>query len=264
MLRITSLQNPHIKLALKLRDHRARQKQGRILIEGARELARALQAGVTVVEGFVCPPLCRSEESRRVAAALQQTSAQCFEVSERLFHRLSFGQRAEGVLGIASTPQAALERISLPPCPLVAVLEGIEKPGNLGAVLRSADGAGLSAVLVADPRTDLFNPNTIRASLGTVFTTPVAGASGEEILAFLRQHGLAVYAARVDAPTLYTEADFRGPAAIVLGSEAQGLSDRWHGESIRPIRLPMRGMADSLNVSAAAAVFFYEALRQRS
>ena len=263
MLRITSVQNPHVKLALKLRNRRARQKQNRILIDGARELHRALGAGVAIVEAFICPPLCRTEEARCVAAALQQASPQCFEVSEPVFRRLAFGQRAEGVLGIAQTPLVSLDRICLPPCPLVAVLEGIEKPGNLGAVLRSADGAGLSAVLVADPRTDLFNPNTIRASLGTVFTTPVAVASAEQILAFLRQHTVAIYAARVDAPTLYTEADFRQPAAIVLGSEARGLSERWHDVGMQPIRLPMRGVADSLNVSAAAAVLFYEALRQR-
>lgn len=263
MLRITSLQNPHVKQALRLRDGRARQKQGRILIDGARELQRALEAGIRVLEAFVCHALCRSEEACRVANALQASAARCFEVSEPVFTRLAFGQRAEGVLGIAQTPPATLDRIVLPPYPLVAVVEGIEKPGNLGAVLRSADGAGLSAVLAADPRTDLFNPNTIRASLGTVFTMPVAVASAQEILAFLARHGLAVYAACVDAPMLYTEADFRRPAALVLGSEAEGLSACWQGEHIQGIRLPMRGVADSLNVSAAAAILFYEALRQR-
>ncbi len=263
MLRITSLQNPHVKQALRLRDRRARQKQGRILIDGARELQRALQAGVRLVEAFVCPALCRSEEARRVATALEERAAQCFEVSPAVLERLAFGQRAEGVLGVAQTPVATLDRIVLPPCPLVAVVEGIEKPGNLGAVLRSADGAGLSAVLVADPRTDLFNPNTIRASLGTVFTMPVAVASAEEIRTFLGRQGLAVYAARVDAPMLYTAADFRQPAAIVLGSEAEGLSPDWQGQHVQAIRLPMRGVADSLNVSAAAAILFYEALRQR-
>lgn len=263
MLRITSLRNPHLKQALRLRDRRARKQQGRILIDGARELQRALEAGVQMLEAFVCPALCRSGQARRVASALQESQAKCFEVSAAVFQRLAFGQRAEGVLGIAQTPLATLQRIVLPPCPLVAVLEGIEKPGNLGAVLRSADGAGLSAVLVADPRTDLFNPNTIRASLGTVFTMPVAVASAEEILAFLAQHGLAVYAARVEAPMPYTQADFRQPAAIVLGSEAEGLSARWQGPSVQAICLPMRGVADSLNVSAAAAVLFYEALRQR-
>ncbi len=216
-----------------------------------------------MLEAFICLPLCRSEGARRVAADLEKTGAACFEVSPSLFERLAFGQRAEGVLGVAQTPPVGLDHIVLPPCPLVAVVEGIEKPGNLGAVLRSADGAGLSAVLVADPRTDLFNPNTIRASLGTVFTMPVAVASAEEILAFLGRHCLAVYAARVDAPILYTQADFRQPAAIVLGSEAEGLSGRWQGEPVQSIALPMRGAADSLNVSAAAAILFYEALRQR-
>lgn len=264
MLRITSLQNPHVKQALRLRHRRGREEQGRILIDGVRELHRALGAGVKMVEAFVCPPLCRTEEAGRVAAALQNSEANCFEVTQAVFERLAFGQRAEGVLGIAQTPPTGLDRIVLPPCPLVAVLEGIEKPGNLGAVLRSADGAGLSAVLVADPHTDLFNPNTIRASLGTVFTVPVAVASAEDILAFLTHHGLTVYAARVDAPILYTQADFRKPAAIVLGSEAEGLSPRWQAGHVQPIALPMRGVADSLNVSVAAGILFYEALRQRT
>jgi TrmH family RNA methyltransferase len=151
----------------------------------------------------------------------------------------------------------------LPDCPLVGVLEGAEKPGNVGAVLRSADGAGLSALIVADGGTDLFNPNAIRASLGTIFTVPVATATTAETIDWLTGHGLAVYAARVDGSVPYTVADFRRPAAIVLGSEAEGLTAAWAGDWLTAVRLPMQGAADSLNVSATAAVLFYEALRQR-
>ena len=144
----------------------------------------------------------------------------------------------------------------MPANPLVAVLEGVEKPGNLGAMLRSADGAGVSALVVADPRTDLFNPNVIRASLGTVFSLPVAAAAPGDVLAWLRGHGLQILAARVEGAVSYTEVDYRRPTAIVLGSEAQGLTSHWSGDDVRAIRLPMLGVADSLNVSAVAAVLF--------
>jgi TrmH family RNA methyltransferase len=146
----------------------------------------------------------------------------------------------------------------------VAVLEGVEKPGNVGAVLRSADAAGVSAVILADPRTDLYNPNAIRASLGTIFTMPVCEAASGDVLARLREHECMILAARVDGAVPYTEVDYRRPTAIVLGSEAAGLSPIWTGDDIRAVRLPMRGVADSLNVSVTAAVLFYEALRQRS
>ncbi|MDY0170959.1 MAG: RNA methyltransferase, partial [Thermoguttaceae bacterium] len=198
-----------------------------------------------------------------LAERLRETGAELLEVTESVFVKLAFGQRAEGVLAVAEPPATELASLRLPEHPLVAVLEGFEKPGNVGAVLRSADGAGISAVVVADPRTDLFNPNAIRASLGTIFSLPVRKAAGSEALAWLREHRLNVVAARVDGSVPYTEVDFRPPTAIVLGSEAEGLSPLWHGEHITAVRLPMLGEADSLNVSAAAAVLFYEALRQR-
>jgi TrmH family RNA methyltransferase len=264
MTPITSLRNPHVQQAARLRDRRQRDRQQRIVIDGARELLRAIEAGVALVEGFVCPPLCRTQDAQRACQALRGTKARVFEVTKAVFEKLAFGERAEGVVAVAQAPAASLERIVLSGCPLVAVLEGVEKPGNLGAVLRSADGAGVSALLVADPRTDLFNPNTIRASLGTVFALPAAAAPADEILAWLRAKRLAIYAARVDGAVPYTQAEFRGPAAIVLGAEAEGLSARWRGEDIQAVRLPMLGVADSLNVSAAAAVLFYEALRQRT
>jgi len=264
MQRITSLQNPHVNSAVKLRDRRHREKQGRMVIDGARELQRAVAAGVRLVEVFVCEPLCRSDEARQVLSALPATGAAVFSVSEAVFEKLAFGERAEGVLGVAAMPEATLGRLNLPANPLVAVLEGVEKPGNLGAVLRSADAAGVSALVAADARTDLYNPNAIRASLGTIFSLPVAAATTPQTLRWLRHRGLAIFAARVDGSIPYSQADFRGPAAIVLGSEAHGLSSAWSGAGVSAVRLPMRGVADSLNVSATAAVLFYEALRQRS
>ena len=177
--------------------------------------------------------------------------------------KLAFGDRAEGVVGVATTPRKLLSEITLPERPLIAVLEGVEKPGNLGAVLRSADGAGIAALVVADGRTDLYNPAAIRASLGTIFSMPVCEATGQETLAWLRTCGLTIVASRTDGEVPYTEVDYSAGAAIVLGGETEGLSDVWSGSDVTAIRLPMLGAADSLNVSATAAVIFYEALRQR-
>jgi TrmH family RNA methyltransferase len=164
---------------------------------------------------------------------------------------------------VVATPGGSLADLVPPDDPLVVVAEGIEKPGNLGAVIRTADGAGASAVIAADPRTDLFNPNAIRASLGTIFALPVVVASTPDTLAWLLGHGIRPVAARVDAPANYTDVDLRGPLAIVLGSEAGGLSATWTDPRVIPVAIPMRGMADSLNVSIAAAVLLYEARRQR-
>ena len=263
MTAITSLQNQRVKDAVRLRDGRHRQRQGRILIDGARELTRAIESGIRLLEVFTCEPLATSDECRRVAEMLPDSGAELLPVSRPVFEKLAFGSRAEGVLGVGETPDASLSKLTLPDRPLVVVLEGVEKPGNVGAVVRSADAAGASAVVVADGRTDLYNPNAIRASLGTIFTMPVAAATSEETLAWLADNQLAIYAARVDGSLDYTEADLRRPAAVVLGSEAAGLSDTWSTPQVTSIRLPMRGSADSLNVSTTAAVLLYEALRQR-
>jgi len=261
---ITSLQNRHVKQAVRLRERRQREKQGRFLIDGGRELLRAIQAGVSILQAFVCEPLCTTDESGAALAALSASAAEVLPVSAEVFAKLAFGARAEGVLGVAALPKSRLEELPLPSRPLVAVLEGVEKPGNIGAVLRSADGARVSAVVVADGGTDLYNPNTIRASLGTIFSMPIVTASTGQTVAWLRQAGLTIFAAQTSAKLLYTAADFNRPAAIVLGSEARGLSPAWSDAGVIPVRLPMQGIADSLNVSAAAAVLFYEALRQRT
>lgn len=260
---ITSLQNQRVKDAAKLRDRRQRDKQRRILIDGARELRRAIDSGVELLEIFVCPPLCRTSEAQGLLVLLDSCGAEILPVTAEVFAKLAFGERAEGVLGVARTPAARLDDLEPPPGSLVAVVESVEKPGNLGAVLRSADAAGLSAVIAAGQGVDLYNPNVIRASLGTVFTLPVAAALADETKLWLGSRGFRVYAARVDAEQFYTDVSYAGDAAIVLGSEAAGLSDAWSGPGVTPVKLPMRGAADSLNLSAAAAVIFYEALRQR-
>lgn len=260
---ITSLQNPRVKEAVRLREARARRKTGRFLIEGAREVRRAISAGVEAAEAFVCPDLCVTDERQEAAERAQEAAHEVFHVTPAVFAKLAFGDRAEGVLVVAVAPQRTLADLTLPANPLIAVLEGFEKPGNFGAVLRSADAAGVSAVIATGPSLDLYNPHAIRASLGALFTLPVCAADSRETCTWLRGGSMAIYAARVGGEILYSQADFRQPAAIILGSEAHGLSEIWQEEAIIPIGLPMCGVVDSLNVSAAAAVLFYEALRQR-
>jgi len=260
---ITSVQNPRVKTAARLRERSGRDEQGRIIIDGVREIGRALVASVKVVELFYLPELCRDEEHQRVLAAARRAGAELIEVTRHVMEKLAYGQRTEGIVAVALPPERKLHELHLPADALVAIVEGVEKPGNLGAIVRTADAAGVAAVLVASGGTDLFNPSAIRASLGAVFTVPVCAAPSGEIFTWLVQEGYRIFTARVDGAVEYTAADLRGRAAIALGSEAHGLSPLWSGEHVTAIRLPMLGNVDSLNLSATAAVLFYEALRQR-
>lgn len=275
---ITSLTNPKVKAAVKLRDRHGRDEQGRIIIDGSREIGLALEGSVQIALLFVCEELLDADQDALVQRALA-AGAQRLDVTPPVMEKLAFGQRVEGVLAVAETPQKLLADVwqvfnlsqtgpgqveNLSYAPLIAVLEGVEKPGNVGAVLRTADAAGVSGLIVADGGTDLYNPNAIRASLGAIFTLPVCGASSAETLAWLRDHEIQIVAARIDGSTPYTKIDFRPPTAVILGSEAHGLSPLWQGDDIEAVSLPMLGHVDSLNVSATAAVLFYEALRQRS
>lgn len=259
---ITSVHNPRVKAAAALRDGRQRRKQQRTLVDGLRELRRAMESDAQLVEVYFCPQRCR-EEAAELLDQLRRRQVPLVPVAPRVFEKLAFGQRDEGLIGVVAVPQRSLADLPRGTALLIGVLEGVEKPGNLGAVLRSADGAGLDAMIVCDGGTDLYNPAAIRASLGTLFTMPTAAASTDEVLAWLRRRQIPVLAARVDGTLRYDQADYRRGAAIVLGSEAAGLSDAWRADDVQGVFLPMRGAADSLNVSAAAAVLFYEAARQR-
>jgi RNA methyltransferase, TrmH family len=266
---IASTANPRIKAVVRLRDRRERDTSGLTVIDGIREIDRALDAGVDIVEAFAADELIRTPAARALRDRLEAGALPVTEVSAVVLERLAFGDRIDGLVAIARMPRRSLADVRLDErpgdaAPLVAVVEGVEKPGNLGAILRSADGAGLDAVIVADPRTDLANPNVIRASLGTVFSRPVVAATTTDTVDWLVRRGLAIVAARVDASVTYTDADLTRPLAIVLGAEAEGLTDAWTGSRIEPVRVPMLGAADSLSLSAAAAILFYEALRQRS
>ncbi len=261
--RISSAQNPRIKQAARLRDRRGRQRQGRIIVDGRREICRALGAGIRPLELFLCESGPDRDALNEVLTLLKPSGVDPIWVTPEVFDKIAFGHREEGAVLVVAEPTKSLAQLAVPGDGLVCVLEQVEKPGNLGAVIRTADAAGVAAVIVADGATDLFNPNTIRASLGAVFRVPVCAAPAADVRDWLVSQQYTIFAARVDGAVDYTAADFRAKSAVVLGSEARGLSDIWRGTSMVPISLPMLGSVDSLNVSATAAVLFYEALRQR-
>ena len=275
-MEIESPANPRIRAALALRERRERDRTGLTLVDGAREARRAIEAGVEVETAFVCRELLASDDALAAVARLGGGgsaggggaggtgggAAELIDVSRRAFDRLAYGDRGDGIVLVVRAPATALPVKPLGPDPVVIITEDVEKPGNLGAILRSADATGATMVVAAGG-TDLFNPNVIRASVGTVFSVPVAAAPAGEVRAWLAGHGLRIVAARVDAEALHVDIDLRPPVAIVLGSEADGLSATWNGDDVTPVRLPMLGVADSLNVAAAAAVLLYESWRQR-
>lgn len=260
---LASPSNPRIKSAARLRDRRERESTGLTLVDGARELRRALDAGVDVVEAFVCEPLLAGEDARAALDLLHTARVPVTTTTETAFAKLAFGDRAEGLVAVVRAPNLRLSELTLPDDALLIVVEGVEKPGNVGAVLRSADGAGADALIAASPRTDLANPNVIRASAGTIFAIPMAAAPSGDVITWLRERGVRIVATRVDAERPYTEADLTGSIALVFGSETDGLTTAWEGDDVEPVRLPMHGVADSLNVSVSAAILLYEARRQR-
>jgi TrmH family RNA methyltransferase len=261
--RITSPANARIKAAARLRDRRARERSGLTLVDGARELLRAFAAGTRIREVFACPELAGSGDAELALARLEEHEIEPTLVTPPVFAKLAFGERAEGLVAVVEVPSTALSSVHLPPEPLVLVAEALEKPGNLGAVIRTADGAGADAVVAASPRTDLFNPNAVRASLGTIFAVPLAAAPTAHVQDWLRGRGLRIVAATPAAERLATDANLTGPLAIVVGAEAEGLDASWTAPDVEAVRIPMLGVADSLNVAAAAAVLLYEARRQR-
>lgn len=262
MIPVESTRNPRVRAALELRERRGREAAGATIVDGVRELGRALEGGAQVVEAFVDHARL-APDGHAVVARLAEAGVPIVRAGRAVIERLGYGDRSEGVVAIVRVPNTSLAAVRLPGDPLVVVVEAVEKPGNLGAILRSADATGADAVIAADPATDLFNPNAVRASLGTIFTVPVASGDGPSVRAWLASNGLRLLAARVDGDDVFDGVDLRGPLAIVLGSEATGLTDGWRGPGIDAVRLPMLGVADSLNVSVAAAVLLYEARRQR-
>jgi TrmH family RNA methyltransferase len=262
-----SIHNPRVRAALALREARERRRQGLMLIDGAREIGRAIVAGVVLTEVFAADDLIAAAgaEAAATSAAIRDAGVPRVPVTAELMGRMAFGDRSDGMLAVARVPDVSLAALGprIPAQPLVLVLESVEKPGNLGAVLRTADGAGVDGIIVADPRTDPWNPNVIRASMGTLFSVPLAVSETITARAWLTERRIRVVSAVVDASRSYADTDLRGPVALVLGSEAGGLTEAWRGTDVTDVRIPMAGIADSLNVSATAAILAYEARRQR-
>jgi len=266
---VTSAANPRVRAALALRERRGRSETGRLLVDGSREVLRALEAGLAVREAFVADG-ARSPDAVSIVARLAVLGVPQVAVAGSAWSRLAYGERGSEIVAIVDAPPTDLARLetilAARADPLLIVVEDAEKPGNLGAIARSADGAGATALLIAvheGPPADPWNPNAVRASLGTVFSLPIAIAPTSTLRPWLRERAIRVVAARVQAATDYRDADLRGPLAIVVGSEAAGLGQDWFAEEVEGVRLPMLGRADSLNVSAAAAILLYEARRQR-
>ncbi len=282
---ITSVQNERVKRIMKLqRKASARRDEGLTVIEGAREVTRAVENGWQPVELWFCPELGNGQprmNANRAAGELGFANAgqrsgnerECFQCSRAVFEKISYREGPDGVLAVGPLVGKTLTDLKLPKNPLILVAEGLEKPGNLGALLRTADGAGADAVIVCDSATDLNNPNVIRASIGTLFYLPVAEATSEETLIFLKARGIKIMSATPDAGAAYTDADLTGSVAIVVGAEDRGLSDVWLVRSSLDeggkqtadmnLKIPMLGKNDSLNVSVSAAILLYEAVRQR-
>ena len=260
---ITSLQNPRIKALVRMRKRRERDQTKRFLIEGYRELRRAVDRQVTIETLFICEELFLGANEPRLIAEAAANGAEVVEVSTDPFSKVSYRDRPEGLLAIAEQFDTDLESIATNADPLVLVVESIEKPGNLGTMLRTADAAGVDAVIVADPTTDPFNPNVVRASLGCLFTVPLAVSSTERALEWLNASQIRTVATTPDTSTLHWEADLVGSVAIIVGSEQYGLSREWLDGADARVRIPMGGEADSLNAAMAAGVVLFEAVRQR-
>jgi RNA methyltransferase, TrmH family len=262
---ISSPQNERVKAVVRLRTARERRRLGLTIIEEPLVLARALAAGLTCAEVWYCPEQ-ETASTAALRAELTSSAAETFEVPPQVMNKISYREDAEGLLAVAAAPELTLDELNLPvdrPT-LLVVVENLEKPGNLGAVQRVADGVGADAVLVCGTGTDLYNPNVLRASRGACFHVPCLAAPGSEIRSFLAGHGIRIAAATPAAKSAWSEADLTVPVALVLGAEHEGLSESWLEAADLQIALPMRGIGDSLNISTTAAILLYECLRQRS
>jgi len=262
--KITSLQNPRIKQLVKLRERRERDAAGLFLIEGYREVRRALEKKVRLQELYFCPDWFLGENEPALIETAQAAGAQLFELSKEAFAKCSYRDRPDGLLAVAPQWKLGLADLAVGSPPFLLVVESIEKPGNLGTILRSADAAGVDGVIVCDAVTDVFNPNVVRSSTGVLFSVPVVVAESPAVHAWLVEKGIRTVATTPDTPDLYTRVDLRGPLAIVMGSEQYGLSDFWLKASTARVRIPMAGQADSLNVAMATIITLFEAVRQRN
>jgi TrmH family RNA methyltransferase len=264
--KISSLQNPRLKQLVRLRDRRPRDEAGVFLVEGYREIRRALEKKVAFQELYFAPDWFLGENEPALIQQAAAAGAQLFELTKDAFAKIAYRERPDGLLAVAPQWKRSLADLETAGGrdPFLLIVEAIEKPGNLGTILHSADAAGVDGVIVCDPVTDLFNPNVVRSSTGVLFSVPVAIAGAAAVRSWLRERGIRAVATTPAAEKLYTAVDLRGPLAIVMGSEQYGLSEYWLKESEERVRIPMAGQADSLNVAMATIITLFEAVRQRS
>lgn len=260
---ISSLQNPRIKQLLRLQSKaRERREQQLVVVEGAREITIALNNGYQPEQLLVCEELYVRSDYRGLLSRLPES--RCLGLTRPVFEKLAYREGSDGVLALMRPKPHSLDDLSLPDNPFLIVLEAVEKPGNLGAILRTADAARADAVIVCDPLTDIYNPNVVRSSIGCLFSVPLAVCSSQEALIWMHNLKIKVYAAELQAASWYHEQDFTGPSAVVMGTEADGLSAFWLENADTRIKIPMRGLIDSLNVSVSTAIITFEAMRQRN
>lgn len=263
MKQITSVQNQLIKDIFQLQEKsKMRKKMQLLVIEGLREIEIALKNDYQI-EYLLCCFDFLNEELFNEFSKKVNDKTQLIEISKEVYQKIAYRESTEGLIAVAKTKSHQLADLNLPKNPLIVVLESLEKPGNIGAVLRTADAANVNAVLIADPKTDLYNPNMVRSSVGAIFTNQIATASSEEIISFLKANNISIYSAILQEAVPYFSQDYKQGSAIVMGTEATGLTDIWRNESKANIIIPMEGQIDSMNVSVAAAVLIFEAKRQR-
>lgn len=265
---ITSAQNPKVKELLALQEKsKERRKKGLFVVEGRRELLHCIEAEFEPHTLFVCRDILSDKDFDKILGAIEEnfcgSTYPIVEISQQLYDKVAYRGGTEGIIAEMHCKELSLEGLKMKENPLVVILESVEKPGNLGAVLRSADASGVDAVIVCDPLTDMYNPNLIRSSIGAIFTVPVATASSEDTIAWLKSNGIKIYTAQLQDSEWYYDTDMKGGTAIVMGTEATGLTNIWRKAADAHIKIPMLGRLDSLNVSVSAAILMFEAVRQR-
>lgn len=252
---LTSASNPKIKKLIALQQKASERRESSLFaVEGRRELSRCLEAGYEPDTIFICP---------EIAGPVSLPECRICEVSREVYAKIACRESTEGIIAEIKARPHSLDNLRLSASPLIAVLESVEKPGNIGAVLRTCDAAGADALIICDPKADMYNPNLIRASLGAAFTVQTASCSSEKAINYLKSRGIQILTAQLQDSSAYYDCDMRGPTAIVMGTEATGLSTQWREAADAHIMIPMLGKVDSLNVSVSAAILLYESVRQR-
>ncbi|WP_426094913.1 TrmH family RNA methyltransferase [Flavobacterium sp. DSR2-3-3] len=259
MKQITSIQNPYIKSLVQLQEKsKARKQSGTFLMEGKREISIAVKGGYEMETLLFLPEICSETDAKELSE-----NAELIEINKEVYQKLAYRDTTEGILAVAKTKSMQLSDLKLSENPLILIAEAPEKPGNIGALLRTADAANLDAVIIANPKSDLYNPNIVRSSVGCLFTNQIATGTTSEIIAFLKERNINFYCATLQNSTSYHTLDYTTPTALVVGTEATGLTEEWRKEATQNIIIPMQGEIDSMNVSVAAAILIFEAKRQR-